>query len=1357
MSDYFLGLSMGTKAVGWAVTDTGYRLLRRKGKDMWGVRLFDEAESSSKRRSFRVSRRLRQRQKERIGYVREVFAPAINAVDPDFYGRLDDSFYDIEDKAICQPNSHFADPDYTDKDYFGQFPTVFHLRQELVHNTEPHDVRLVFLAVLNIFKHRGNFLSANLSEDDEEMVPIDEIYSSLAEKSINLPSSVDMARLKEILAADDISNSLRYDQLTEFFGVEKKTPEVDVLKLMCGMKGTLSKLFPERDFGEENKKYSFSFADSDYDEKEGQLLDILSEEEFDYVALIKQVYDYSLLAGIMKGEKYISDGKVKSYEKHMSDLALLKNVYKMYGTKDQFNNMFRVMGDFNYSSYVGSVNSDLEKTRRHPEKMKDEGFTKRLVKELTEMKEKHTEAPDIAYILNELANGSFLPKQRTTDNRVIPYQVNLRELKKILSNAENYLPFLKEEDESGLTASERLAELFAFQIPYYIGPLHNDGDPSHNAWVVRNKPGKVFPWNFEEMVDVKASSRAFIENLIGDCSYLPNAKVLPRNSLLYGRYAVLNELNKVRVNGGPISVEAKKGIYTDLFRRQKKVTLKKVKNYLIKKGYFKKEEIYEVSGAGEELNTSLASYQKFCALFGVDTLTYQQEEISENIIYWSTVYGNSRSMLREQVEEHYGHILSKEQINQACSLRFQGWGSLSRDFLMLVGEKKFSVSDRPRTVIDRMWEENVNLMECLSSQYTYAENIQAVMDHGSDKVFTELTHEDLDALYVTAPVRRAIWQLILVVKEVVDVMGEPPARVFLEVDKDTAVVNKSQRAIIRKKRLVALYKKNKDKSRDWVKEISDITPASKLLSKKLYLYYMQKGKCMLTGEDIKLSELFDDTLYNIDHIYPKQFVMDESLEKNLILVSTKANKEKGNRYPLDPKIRGKQFAFWKMLVTQKFITKEKYDRLIRSTPFTDEELADFVSAQVTDRRQGAKAVTNILRRSFPDTVVCNAKASAVNSFRSSFRLLRNSDANDLWHAQDAYLNIVVGNAYHVKFTMSPINFIKSFKSAPQKNKYHMGKIFRSTIERDGEVAWNTENDASITTVRGVLEKQTPIVTMMNYTKHGKLWKQTVHSAKKAASGSGYLPLKTSDSRLLDMSRYGGYCNFTTAHFFLVEHTYKKERIRTIETMPLYLMEKYNTKEALGDYCRQFLGYTDPVICVPKIKMYSLVKVDGYFVYITGRSLDRLSIRSAVQPKFPAEWNWYIKRVFTAQEAADEGEEETDGKSDITKKKNIGLYRLLVEKNTDGIFGKKPGTFGEFLLEKEDVFAGLGLKDQVYVLKQIIMYDAGKTAHADLRLIGGSPNSGARTLGNKVSDYKEFKLISMSPAGLHRTVTDLKTV
>ena len=66
MEKYYLGLDMGTSSVGWAVTDENYQLMRKKGKDLWGVRLFQEAKTAEERRTNRVSRRRRQREVARI-------------------------------------------------------------------------------------------------------------------------------------------------------------------------------------------------------------------------------------------------------------------------------------------------------------------------------------------------------------------------------------------------------------------------------------------------------------------------------------------------------------------------------------------------------------------------------------------------------------------------------------------------------------------------------------------------------------------------------------------------------------------------------------------------------------------------------------------------------------------------------------------------------------------------------------------------------------------------------------------------------------------------------------------------------------------------------------------------------------------------------------------------------------------------------------------------------------------------------------------------------------------------------------------------------------------------------------------
>lgn len=97
---YYLGLDMGTNSVGWAATDPEYRLLKAKGKDLWGIREFNEASGAVERRTHRISRRRRQREQVRIGILKDYFHDAICEVDPSFFQRLENSKYHEEDKDV---------------------------------------------------------------------------------------------------------------------------------------------------------------------------------------------------------------------------------------------------------------------------------------------------------------------------------------------------------------------------------------------------------------------------------------------------------------------------------------------------------------------------------------------------------------------------------------------------------------------------------------------------------------------------------------------------------------------------------------------------------------------------------------------------------------------------------------------------------------------------------------------------------------------------------------------------------------------------------------------------------------------------------------------------------------------------------------------------------------------------------------------------------------------------------------------------------------------------------------------------------------------------------------------------------
>ena len=382
---------------------------------------------------------------------------------------------------------------------------------------------------------------------------------------------------------------------------------------------------------------------------------------------------------------------------------------------------------------------------------------------------------DIEYIKNEIEKENFLPKQLTFKNGVIPNQIHASELKAILKNAEKYLPFLNEKDESGYTVSERILMLFSFQIPYYVGPVSSNS----NGWVKRLEPGQVLPWNIDKKIDLKETSEQFIQRMVRNCTYIAGEKVLPKASLLYENFKVLNEINNLSINGERIAVALKQDLYNTLFLKGKRVTRKQIFNYFHSRGLV--EEDSQISGIDIAVNNSLSTYGKFLPLFGEHLKEDKYKKMVDDIVFWCTVYGDSRKFLREQLEEKYSDVLDENQIKRITGMKFKDWGNLSKEFLELLGCCKSTGEMIP--LIRAMWETNYNLMELLhSEEFTYSEELEEKQGK-IEKVLSEYTIDDLNEEYFSAPVKRMVWQTLLIIKEIEKIMKCPPTRIFVKMMK----------------------------------------------------------------------------------------------------------------------------------------------------------------------------------------------------------------------------------------------------------------------------------------------------------------------------------------------------------------------------------------------------------------------------------------------------------------------------------------------------------------------------------------------------------------------------------------------
>ncbi|MCR5195994.1 MAG: type II CRISPR RNA-guided endonuclease Cas9 [Pseudobutyrivibrio sp.] len=1349
--NYYVGLDMGTNSVGWAVTDEQYNLIRMKGKDYWGVREFDEAQTSAERRSHRISRRRRQREIVRIGLLKDFFHEAIINEDDKFFIRLDNSRYFAEDKdeSLKSDKGIFDDEDYSDRDYYRQFPTVFHLRKALIEDTindEKRYVRFLYLALMNMFKHRGHFLGGEIGK--EGIVAIDSTYALFTEKIEELISSasfpVDGAqKIESILADRSISRSERATRIFEQldFTKDRKVENI-IIRGICGLKIDATKIFEGLD---DSNKIDICFSDSNYEEKATEISDAIGEDNYELVVLMKQIYDAGMLSSILHGYSFLSMARVDAYNKHSEDLKILKKVYRTELSAEKYDAMFREIQAGNYSAYVNSTNSSgalKDGNGLIRRSLVGKGRSREDLYKTIKSDLKNLSGDDVEYILQEIDKETFLPKQLTADNGVIPNQLHKMEMEKIIKNAEKRLPFLSSIDEMGYSISQKIVSLFSFHMPYYIGPVSEN---SKTGWVVRKSAGQVFPWNLSEKINIDTTREKFIERLIRKCTYLSGERVMPKNSLLYEKFCVLNEINNIKIDGVKISVELKQDIYNDKFKSGKRLTKKSIAKYLHDRGVLDDET--QLTGIDVNVNSSLSSYGKFYAIFGDDLERDSVKKDVEKIIYYSTIYGDSKKELKELLEKEFNQLLDEASIKRILGFKFKDWGRMSKAMLELQGCDK--ETGEIKTIINALWDTNNNLMELINGEeFTFKEALEEKQVRLQKSLF-EFKHDDLEEYYFSAPVKRMVWQTVELLKAITREMGCAPSRVFIEMTRSEG--EKGKRTESRGKQLIELYKSIKDDGRNWINEINNADIDGRLRSKKLYLYYTQLGRCMYTGEPIDLEELFDSNKYDIDHIYPRHYVKDDNINNNLVLVNKAKNARKSDNYPLD-KMSDSVYGLWRTLHDKKLINDEKYRRLTGRNPFTDEQKAGFIARQLVETSQGTKGVADLIKQLFAEnTVVVYAKASNVSDFRRDNDFLKSRTINDFHHAKDAYLNIVVGNVYYTKFTQNPMNYIRNeYSKDAKKYRYNLGRMFDYNVERGGYVAWvaarDGEKNPTIKTVKKIMSKNTPLITRWVYEAKGAIANETLYPAKKAKE-DGYIPFKQSDSKLLDVTKYGGFNSVSSAYFFIVEHDDKKKRIRTIETAPIYLKDKIESSEdGLLDYCTNILGLKNPRICFEKIKMQSLFEVNGFRCRITGRTGDRIILRNEIQLCLALSWNNYIHNLEKYAINSNE-------KLNITEEKNVELYDELIKKHCNGIYRNRINPVGEKLKAGKQLFVNLSLQEQAVALLQILKLSNTEKS-ADLKLIGASSATGIMLMSKNLEALESLCIVNQSITGIYETKVNL---
>ena len=1202
---YSIGLDIGTNSVGWAVITDDYKVPSKKmkvlentskkyvKKNLLGALLFESGITAEGRRLKRTARRRYTRRRNRILYLQEIFSTEMTKIDESFFQRLDDSFLVPDDKRDSK-YPIFGNL-VKEKSYHEEFPTIYHLRKYLADSSKKADLRLVYLALAHMIKYRGHFLiegefNSKNNDIQKNFQDFLDTYNAIFESDLSLENS---KQLEEIVK-DKISKSAKKDRILKLFPGEKNSGIFsEFLKLIVGNQADFKKYFNL------DEKAPLHFSKESYDEDLETLLGYIGDDYSDVFLKAKKLYDAILLSGILTvtdngTEAPLSSAMIMRYKEHEEDLALLK-AYIRNISLETYNEVFK---DDTKNGYAGYIDG----------KTSQEDFYVHLKKLLADL-----EGAD--YFLEKIDREDFLRKQRTFDNGSIPYQIHLQEMRAILDKQAIFYPFLAKN-------KERIEKILTFRIPYYVGPLARGN--SDFAWSIRKRNEKITPWNFEDVIDKESSAEAFINRMTSFDLYLPEEKVLPKHSLLYETFTVYNELTKVRFIAESmrdyqfLDSKQKKDIVRLYFKNKRKVTDKDIIEYLHAiDGY----DGIELKGIEKQFNSSLSTYHDLLNIINDKEFLddSSNEAIIEEIIHTLTIF-EDREMIKQRLSK-FENIFDKSVLEKLSRRHYTGWGKLSAKLINGIRDEKSG-----NTILDYLIDDGVsnrNFMQLIHDDaLSFKKKIKKAQIIGDKDNIKQV----VQALPGSPAIKKGILQSIKIVDELVKVMGRRPESIVVEMARENQYTNQGKSNS--QQRLKRLEESLKDLGSKILKEnipakLSKIDNNA-LQNDRLYLYYLQNGKDMYTGEELDIDRLSN---YDIDHIIPQAFLKDNSID-NKVLVSSASNRGKSDDVPSLEVVK-KRKTLWYQLLKSKLISQRKFDNLTKAERggLSPEAKAGFIQRQLVETRQITKHVARLLDERFNNkkdednktlrTVkIITLKSSLVSQFRKDFELYKVREINDFHHAHDAYLNAVVASALLKKYPKLEPEFVygdypkyNSFrerKSATEKVYFYSNimNIFKKSIpladgtvidrplievnEETGESVWNKESD--LATVRRVLSYPQVNVVKKVEVQSGGFSKESVQPH---GNSDKLIPRKTK-KMIWDTKKYGGFDSPIVAYSVLVMAEREKGKSKKLkpvkELVGITIMEKESFENNTIDFLerRGFRNIQDEnIIPLPKFSLFEL--------------------------------------------------------------------------------------------------------------------------------------------------------------------------
>lgn len=1232
---YNIGLDIRTDGIGWSVTDPDGKLLKNGNRHMFGTAVFDEAETNEERRRYRTQRRQRDRCRHRIEILQRLMESDVLQKDPVFYLRLDESALDREDRTV--KNLYKSMPDCVFEDNTGKVKEnaairIYQVRELLLKNRKKADIRYVYMAIAHILKHRG-YITEDFEGTPETMKQ--EAASHLEQylrfvENNQLLQMVNVTADSVYMLLDAIANQetdedllveiMRSRLLAEGQSLEAIQAAVSLLK---GNTAEISKLILNK-----RKKGVISFTTL----QSNQVYDRLSDEAAEAIAHLRSVYEW-LYTTRAEAETTptISEEMNTRFRTHAEDLKELKAWFKKYANSKEYQDYFHNdENQNNYNAYTRSRTGQTNQTDKWNH-CSQEAFYQNLRSIFLKYPEGSASAEKMISRMftaedGEVIPNGFLPLQRIGLNSEIENSRHLKELEIILENQAEYYPSIRRN-------AEKIIALCTFRIPYFIGPLKQGIGSPFEPWIQYKTKNTehIMPWELDSRIDIPSTAESFIDRATNHCTFLIGEKVLPKHSMIYEEYMLLSELNTFYVQfddpdrpairqesieeSGVDPVDKKAGrknrkralpekiktrLINEVFAVQKKVSVRSVINWLERNAYPGKKNLRLLTKDGKPVEKIYATLSARIDMGNIlnRKIDPEKEPDLEKIIKWSTLYTDRKIYVSRLQSEMKGKFTEK-QLNRLAGLRYEGWGRYSRallcDPLCEYNGEKVSVMKLMRARHDtfmRIYHENKYELKT------------AIRDRNREDEEREIEYNDISSMTVSPAMKRALWTAVKIINEVSRYMRKKPAHIFLRNMRDA---NARKRELADKN--ITRYEHLREYYKNYEKATGEkIDPSLKAMlqgkkDKKIsdaeYLYMLQLGRCVYSGEKIDLK---NQTTYFIDCAVPLFLTSDETLMNNRVLV-LKNKRIQG--MPLSKHTINTMRPFWERLRDSGMMTGHKFYGLIIEQ-YEDDTYRYFLKNQLSENSLLIEKVTWLLKKKYTGSIVYGINARLTDVFRKGKELYKTKSLNDMQQAYDAFLTANIGS--FVAKNMPEFLRDGGEKQVVIKKKERRGELDKNGVFYGCYAGTYVKKDkdghkTQESLYPGAEERMRYLETVYSW-HDGYVTRKPVEYTGKFYHETRYRPEKTEKPTFLT-SKSGSYKHAYIAYMDLIQYQDKRgEFWKEIISIPAFVAQK---KEKIMDYIEKDLGYNpengyeNVRIIRSRILLNQETELDGHPYYLRSSS------------------------------------------------------------------------------------------------------------------------------------------------------------